>query len=133
MFIVHSFVKRVCIIHESYVLFRHQTNFKLWAEIEQECDPDPTNKNIDGFEDDDSPFVISHACSQHGTTNIKAPIVKKLDIHAPTFSIAKQFSDSGYTNNTLAAVYDFFDSRLQWKKASFLIRIFSCVVCCVPF
>ena len=89
------------------------TSNSVWAEIEQECDPDPTNKIIDGFEDDDSPFVISHACSQHGTTNVKGTIVKKLDIHAPTFSIAKQFSNSGYTNNVLTAMYDFFDSRLQ--------------------
>ena len=108
----------MCIIRESYILFCRKTNLKLWAEIEQACDPDPTNKNIDGFEDDDSPFVISNDCSQHGTANVKAPIVKKLDIHAPTFSIAKQFSDSVYTNNVLAAMYDSFDSRLQWKKGS---------------
>ena len=107
---------------------RPTSNFKLWAEIEQEYDPDPTNKNIDGFEDDDSPFVISHACSQHGTTNIKAPIVKKLDIHAPTFSIAKQFSDSGYTNNVLTAMFDFFDCGLQWKKACDYNLLLSCVL-----
>ena len=105
---------------------------KLWAEIEQACDPDPENKNIDGFEDDDSPFVISHACSQ-SVANAKGPIASKLDIHAPCFSIGKQFADAGYTNSIMTAMYDFFDSRLQWKKASFLIRIFSCVVCCVPF
>ena len=91
---------------------------KLWAEIEQACDPDPENKNIDGFEDDDSPFVISHACSQHAAANVKGPIASKLGIHAPCFSIGKQFADAGYTNSIMTAIYDFFDSRLQWKKGS---------------
>ena len=107
----------MCLIHKSYVVYCRETNLKLWAEIEQACDPDPTNEKINGFEEEDSPFVISHACSQHGITNIKSPIVKKLNIHAPTFSIGKHFSDSAYTNNVLTAMHDFFDSRLQWKKA----------------
>ena len=80
---------------------------KLWAEIEQACDPDP-----------DSPFVISHACSQHAAANVKGPIASKLDIHAPCFSIGKQFADAGYTNSIMTAMYDFSDSRLQWKKGS---------------
>jgi len=57
-------------------------------------------------------FVLSHLCSQHGTSLVSTAGTKKLDITAPCFCLAKQLVTGSFRPALLNAAYGIIEAEL---------------------